>query len=77
MTITRFSPERLRALRLAAGWKRPALAERADLRPATIVSYESGYTTPSAAALGRLATALRCRIDDLFESIEGAGSDAA
>lgn len=61
-----FSPARLRALREDAGWKRPVLARRAGLSVSTIRDYEHGYHAPSAAALGRLAVALHCSIDELF-----------
>jgi transcriptional regulator with XRE-family HTH domain len=63
-----FSPPRLRALRNVAGLTRPALAARADLSPLTVTGYEAGKTTPSAAALGRLAAALGCAVDAFYDS---------
>lgn len=62
-----FSPPRLRALRNVAGCTRPDLAARTDLSPLTITGYEQGKSTPSAAALGKLADALGCRVDDFYD----------
>lgn len=61
-----FSPGRLRVLREKAGWTRAFLAHRTQLATSTIQSYEQGKATPSAGALGRLAMALSCTVDDLF-----------
>jgi len=61
-----FSPDQLRALRKRAGWTRAFLAHRTQLATSTIQSYEQGQSNPSAAALGRLAMALSCTVDDLF-----------
>jgi transcriptional regulator with XRE-family HTH domain len=62
-----FSPDRLRGLRDIAGLTRPELAERAGLSPLTITAYERRKSVPSAEALGRLADALRCSVDALYD----------
>lgn len=66
-TMGTFSPPRLRAVRNVAGLTRPQLAERADLSPLTITGYEHGKSIPSAAALGKLADTLGCRVDDFYD----------
>lgn len=43
-----------------------ALAEIVGLSKLTINTYEKGQCAPSASALGRLAVALNCTVDDLF-----------
>lgn len=61
-----FSPTHLRVLRMKAGYSRPLLAKCTSLAPSTIKSYEQGWSTPSVAALGRLAVALGCTVDALY-----------
>ena len=72
-----FSPERLRGLRHSAGWTRAILADRAVLATSTIQAYEQGRAAPSAAALGRLAMALSCSIDDLYVRTDAVMADVA
>lgn len=54
----RFSPEKLRELRQRAGWTRPELARRADVKVSTLCKYEYAYSNPSWPAAQRLARAL-------------------
>lgn len=61
-----FSPERLRAMREAVGFTRPTLGRRTRINIRTLEGYEAGRTAPSAAALGILAAALGCTVDDFF-----------
>jgi transcriptional regulator with XRE-family HTH domain len=66
MAAPAFSYPRLRAIRAVAGKSRRELAEHARVSVSTIISYEHGYSVPSAAALGRLAAALGCSVADLY-----------
>jgi transcriptional regulator with XRE-family HTH domain len=61
-----FSSQRLRELRLAAGFKPEQLAMRVDRSVWAVHQYERGLTQPSASVLGRLADVLGCNVDDLF-----------
>jgi transcriptional regulator with XRE-family HTH domain len=65
-----FYPQFLRHLRVCAELSRPELARRVGLSPLTISDYERGRRTPSAAALGRLATALGVPVGDLYTGPE-------
>lgn len=60
------SPTRIRALRHGAALSRRELAGHTGLSVETIIDYERGRSTPSAAALGRLAAALDCPVDALY-----------
>jgi transcriptional regulator with XRE-family HTH domain len=61
-----FSPDRLREIREAVGFTRPTLGRRTRMNVRTIEGYEFGRSAPSAAALGVLAAALGCTVDDFF-----------
>lgn len=67
MHAVAFSPERLRTLRGQAGYTRQDLAERCGLSPGAIKDWELGRHVPLAPALGHLAAALRCSVDDFYE----------
>jgi transcriptional regulator with XRE-family HTH domain len=56
----RFSGTRLRSRRHDKGFSREEFARRVGVKPVTIGSYESGFTTPSARALVAMAEALGC-----------------
>lgn len=62
-----FCPARLRELRRLAGLSRPALARQVALSPLSLKDYETGRNLPSVAALGRIAGALACPIDALYD----------
>jgi transcriptional regulator with XRE-family HTH domain len=68
-----FSRIHLRAVRVRAGYSRPRLAWETSLAASTIKSYEQGYSNPSVAALGRLAGALGCGVNEFYS----AASDVA
>ena len=61
-----YSPARLRAIRVESGLTRPDLARSCGMSPGTIKDYENGRHAPGAFALGRLATALGCSVDDFY-----------
>jgi transcriptional regulator with XRE-family HTH domain len=44
----------------------PDIAALAGLRAPTLYAYRQGRGAPSAAALGRLAVALDCKVDDFY-----------
>ena len=71
-----FSPVQLRAKRDEAGYSRPLLAQKVMLAASTVKDYETGRRIPSAAALGRLATALNCAVGDFYVQ-PSADSDVA
>jgi transcriptional regulator with XRE-family HTH domain len=56
----------VRRLRIAAGLTQLQLAEAADIVDATVSRIERGRMDPSSELLGRLASALRVRADDLL-----------
>ena len=62
----RFSGHRLRTLRREAGISRTALAAAICRSSHSIYLWERGTVTPRADALGRLADALQCSVDDLL-----------
>jgi transcriptional regulator with XRE-family HTH domain len=70
--VQRFSPSRLRQLRLAAGMTRTEIAYAASRAEQSVWLWEAGRTTPPTDVLERIAQALGCRIDDLFE-VDGDG----
>jgi len=61
-----YSPARLRAIRVETGLTRSDLALACGMSPGTIKDYEAGRHAPGAFALGRLATALGCSVDDFY-----------
>lgn len=61
-----FSGELLAQARIEAGLRREDLAVNARVSYASVVSYESRGTQPTANILARLAAALGMPIDDLF-----------
>ncbi|MFI0423356.1 helix-turn-helix domain-containing protein [Spongiactinospora sp. 9N601] len=63
-----FSGARLRDRRRFARLSAHALGLAAHCTPDAIFRFERGHCAPSADRLGRLADALSCRIDDLFEA---------
>jgi transcriptional regulator with XRE-family HTH domain len=54
-----FNGERLRARRLALGWRKEDLAARAQVSYPALVSYESGRQVPKPSTIAVLARALR------------------
>jgi transcriptional regulator with XRE-family HTH domain len=66
--VTEFSPERLRAARIAAGLTPEQLATAIGRSSFSTRRYESGQSRPRAGDLGRLADALGISPGDLFES---------
>ncbi len=65
-TNSSYSPQKLRALRKAAGLSQRELAERAELSRVYLGSLETGAKTdPSFGVMCRLADALGVRVDDV------------
>ena len=62
----RFSGHRLRTLRREAGISRTALAVMVGRCEHTLYLWERGRVAPRGDALGRLAHALQCTVDDLL-----------
>lgn len=67
MDINQTLGQRLRALRDARGWTLDALAERSGVGRSTISLIERGESSPTAAVLDKLATALGVALAALFE----------
>jgi molybdate-binding protein/transcriptional regulator with XRE-family HTH domain len=57
---------RVRDRRLQSGWSQEELARRSGLSRAGISAIETGRLIPSAAAALALASAMECRVEDLF-----------
>jgi transcriptional regulator with XRE-family HTH domain len=57
---------RLRDRRTRVGWSQEELARRSGLSRAGISAIETDRIIPSAAAALALASALECRVEDLF-----------
>lgn len=60
------------------GFSRTHLADLCSMNPDSLRGYEAGRTIPGGGALGRLAAALECPIDDFyirfsFEQVSDAG----
>lgn len=70
MTITvTFNGDKLRALREARGLSRRDLAAAADVAVVALQKYElGGNASPGVQALGRLAVALDCMIEDMLDA---------
>ena len=64
----------VRQWRLQAGWTQQALAARAGVTRQTIAGLEAGRYGPGVEVGLRLAGALSCRVEDLFQ-LEPAGAD--
>lgn len=62
--------EQLRLARLRCGLSQAALAERAGMRPSTILRLEQGRAQPRPATLGKLSHALGCSVDALLTPAE-------
>lgn len=71
-----FSGEKLRAHRVAAGFKPEALAPRINRSVFTVHQYERGVALPSVPVLGALADVLGVSVDDFFVR-EAVASDVA
>jgi transcriptional regulator with XRE-family HTH domain len=65
-----FSPANLRRLRQEAGLTQFDVCFRAGWSGNRVSLMERGGVTPSAASLARVADALGCSVDDLFERVE-------
>lgn len=57
-------------VRKARGLSQTALARRLDIATQTVGAWETGRSMPQAALLPRIAAALDCAIDDLFDKEE-------
>ena len=77
MTLTRLSPDRLRAAREAAGYSPEAAAELTGCSRATVYNAESGATTPRADTLARWARLYGVTQDSLFEGHGDEGTQPA
>ncbi len=68
---------RVRERRDRRGWSQDELARRAGLSRAGVSAIETGRLVPSASAALSLASALECRVEDLFRlDVPGAGNPA-
>jgi DNA-binding transcriptional regulator YiaG len=67
LSISHFSPTRIKELREAAGLSRTALAYLVGRSEQMVWRWENGWHTPPAPTLERLANALECSVGDLFE----------
>ena len=65
-----FMPRRLTELRELAGISRQELATATRRSWFTVYGWERGTAAPSIEALARIADALGCRVDDLFEEAQ-------
>src|SRR3712207_350927 len=73
--VPEFSPSRLRALRDARSMTRKDLASAINRSPWSVMDWEYGNTCPRMSILPRLAHALDCSIEDLFEVPPDAWTD--
>lgn len=62
-----FSPSKLRDMRDKKGLTRRALSDSTGITEGAIYGYESGQYLPGGDVLPKLAAALGCKIDDLYE----------
>ena len=62
-----FEPDKLRRLRLKAGWTQAELARRAGLHRIEVVRLESGQRNPRLATLEALASALGRALTSLLD----------
>jgi putative molybdopterin biosynthesis protein len=60
---------RLKALRTQKGWSQSDLAQRAEITRQAVSSIESNAYLPTTAVALRLASALACRVEDLFSLV--------
>lgn len=67
MAQQQFSPERLRAARLAAGLSREQAAVGVGRSFQSIQSYEQGRVSPPLEVVGRLAALYEVEVADLFD----------
>jgi len=65
--MERFSPTRLRSARLACGQRPEHLALAVERSVDSIRGYEAGRIDPPASVIAKLASALNCRVGELFE----------
>jgi len=61
---------RTKDLRKAKGLTQDQLAVALDVKQSTVAMWEIGQRVPKTSMLPRLAKALGCRIDDLFEEMD-------
>ena len=66
----------IKTRRIKAGLSQIALADLLGVNQTAISQWETGYSLPSADKLPRLAQALGCSIDALFEEAEDAEAAA-
>lgn len=67
MPTTKFSSKRLRALRVRAGLSRTALGFKVDRSADAVGFWERGDSQPRPEFVPRIAEALGCAVEDLFE----------
>lgn len=67
MSSERELTNRVRACRVARGWSQDDLAARAGISRAGVSAIETNRLVPSTSAALALATALECRVEDLFQ----------
>lgn len=64
--MSNVAPNRVRELRQARGLSQIALADRSNLTRQSVHAIEAGRASPAVDVALRLATALDCRVEDLF-----------
>lgn len=77
MTTVRFSPEAIRAARLAEGISQREASERVGVTPSTVKNIESGRHEPRVELAARLAAVYGVRIESLFVHEPNAATAAA
>lgn len=63
--VEKWSGERLKAARLAAGMSQKEVAEKMGIKQPQFARYENGVTEPTATLLQRISCAIGCSMDDL------------
>src|SRR5690606_27926847 len=58
---------RVREFRISRGWSQQQLADAAGIPRTNVSAIEAGRLVPSTAAALRLAAALQCRVEELFQ----------
>lgn len=67
MQYQRFSSEKLKQIRRAAGVSRTSLAWACGVSSSTVAEWEQGRYAPRVGTLETLARALHCSVVELFE----------
>ncbi len=77
MSSERPLTNRVKTCRVARGWSQDELAARAGISRAGVSSIETNRLVPSTSAALALATALDCRVEDLFQLASATAGETA